>query len=265
MTKILNICIGHQPFPPSFEHYYDYMLGPLPLPEVPRFIHLPQTIFGPHGPSLSEYAQIFCVLQNMDKFLRDETHVRTFHYRRFVSNGQTAIGRACSFPWATTIKKEELAFFQQDFSRDEGEELVNTPTRFPGGVLTQYAEVHPFEDILDFAKFLYERGILSKLHVAGFLREDILIPGSSIAVLTVENFKLINSVLVMASEFKDSPSFTPRTGYQRRNMGFLLERLNSFLLLEGIRQGKIQGGIGKHMIISDSFEITGTDDIFDQQ
>lgn len=265
MTKILNICIGHQPFPPSFEHYYDYMLGPLPLPEVPRFIHLPQTIFGPHGPSLSEYAQIFCVLQNMDKFLRDETHIRTFHYRRFVSNGQTGIGSACSAPWATAIRKEQLEFFQHDFLRDEGEELVNAPARFAGGILTQYAECCPIEDMLDFAKFLSERGILSKFQVAAFLRDDILIPGSSIAVLTVENFKFINSILFLASEFKDSPAFTPRAGFLRRNMGFLLERLNSFLLLEGIKHGKITNRTGKHMIISDSFNISSSGDIFANQ
>jgi hypothetical protein len=263
MTKILNICIGHQPFPPSFEHYYDYMLGPLPLPEVPRFIHLPQTIFGPHGPSLSEYAQIFCVLQNMDKFLRDETHIRTFHYRRFVSNGQTAIGDACSLPWAAAIKKEQLDFFQQDFSRDAGEELVNTPFRFPGGMLTQYADAHPFEDMLNFANFLWRKKILSSLQVAEFLREEILIPGSSIAILSIENFKSIHSILFRACDFMNDPTYKARAGYQRRNTGFLLERLNSFLLLESVRRGKINGRTGKHIVISDSLSISSSNDIFE--
>lgn len=262
MSKILNICVGHKPFPSQYTHYFDYMLSPFPLSTEGRIIVVPRHLFGKNGPALSEYAELFWLLENFNQVLRDETHIRVFHYRRFVSDGQTGLGEVCSFAWAKTVREDQLDLFQSDFARSGGSEIVNAPTRFAGGILSNYARYHHLEDLLDFAKFLSRENILSVLEVAQFLRGDILIPGSSIGVLSIENFRTVFSVLTKASNFINEPNYVARAGYQRRNIGFMLERLNSYLLLKGINEGKIIRKTGVHMIISDSSRVSSTGDIF---
>ncbi len=201
-------------------------------------------------------------MENLTQLLRDETHIRVFHYRRFVSDGQTGLGEACSFEWAKAVQEDQLGFFSADFARSGGGELVNTPYRFNGGILDNYARFHHLEDFLDFAKFLAKEKILSVVEIAQFLQGDILIPGSSISILSVENFISVFSLLSRASNFINEPNYVARAGYQRRNMGFLLERLNSYLLIKGIHEGRILRRTGVHMIISDSPRIRSTGDIF---
>jgi hypothetical protein len=94
MSKILNICVGHKPFPSPYNHYFDYTLSPFPISSDGRVIVVPRHLFGENGPSLSEYAQLFWLLQNLHQVLRDETHIRVFHYRRFVSDDHTGLGEA---------------------------------------------------------------------------------------------------------------------------------------------------------------------------
>lgn len=263
MSKILNICIGHKPFPQAYVHYFDYMLSPFPIASEGRVKVVSHYLFGDNGPSLSEYAQLFWVLANLDHLLNGETHIRTFHYRRFVSDGQTGLGEACSLPWAKTVKENQLGLFSQDFVRSGSGEMVNTVHRFPHErILGQYTIVHHLEDLLVFAKFLMKENILSPIDTAQFLLSDVIIPGSSIGVLSVENFRKIYSVLFKASTFINDPNYIMRTGYQRRNMGFMLERLNSYLLIKGINEGNIMPRTGLHMVVSDDPVISGEEDIF---
>ena len=263
MSKILNICIGHKPFPQAYVHYFDYMLSPFPIASEGRVKVVSNYLFGDNGPSLSEYAQIFWLLANLDHFLNGETHIRTFHYRRFVSDGQTGLGNACSLPWAKTVREDQLELFSRDFVRSGSGEMVNTVISLSDArVLGQYTGVHHLEDLLDFAKFLVKEEILSPGDTAQFLISDRLIPGSSIGILSVENFRKIYSVLFQASAFIKELNYVARTGYQRRNMGFMLERLNSYLLIKGITEGHIAPRMGLHMIVSDDPVIGGSEDIF---
>jgi hypothetical protein len=262
MSKILNICIGHKPFPQAYVHYFDYMLSPFPIASEGRVKVVSHYLFGDNGPSLSEYAQLFWVLANLDHLLNGETHIRTFHYRRFVSDGQTGLGEACSLPYAKMVTENQMALFSHDFERSGGSEMVNTPFKFPESILGQYASVCHLEDLLDFARFLIKENILSASDAAQFLLGNVLIPGSSIGVFSVENFRRIFSVLFKASTFIKEPSYIARAGYQRRNMGFMLERLNSYLLIKGINEGSIEPKTGIHMIVSDSPVIGVAGDIF---
>ena len=109
---------------------------------------------------------------------------------------------------------------------------------------------------------MIKEDILSATDTAQFLRGDVLIPGGSIAVLSVENSRKIHSVLFQASTFINDPNYMARTGYQRRNMGFMLERLNSYLLIKGVNEGSIEPKAGVHMIVSDDPEIGVAGDIF---
>lgn len=262
MTQILNVCIGHQPFPMDFAHYVDYTISPLLLHGVKRLIVVPDDTYGENGSSLSEYAQLFWLYKKLNRVLHGEAYIRTFQYRRFVSDGQTQIGETCSLPFAKFIKTDELKFFHRDFLRSGTMEVINAPCRFAGGILGQYSSSHVLEDLLDFFSFLCKKKILSSLVVARFLREENLVPASSIALLSVENFKRVFSVLFEARNFMYEAGYTSRTGYQRRNMGFMLERLHSCLLLELLLEAKQSANhtlkTGVHMVISESAQISPT-------
>ena len=87
-------------------------------------------------------------------------------------------------------------------------------------------------------------------------------PGSSIGVLSIENFRGVFSVLAKESNFINELNYLARAGYQRRNRPFMLERLNNYLLIKGINEGKITRKIGVHMIISESGRIRSSGNIF---
>lgn len=258
---ILNVCLGHKAFPLSFQNFLDYTISPIPISGVQNLIVVPDEMYGPNGSSLSEYAQLFWLYHNLDKLSQTATHIRTCHYRRFVSAERAGLGKPCSLPFAHVINENELGHFKKNFDRSQVSELVNASFMPRGGILAQYASAHLLEDLIDFSKFLHQKNILSPQHVILFLRENTLIPASSISVLSISNFRWIVSYLIKASDYMNHESFVVRSGYQRRNMGFLLERLNSYLLLEGIRQGKIEKNIGNHMIISDDARISITNEI----
>jgi hypothetical protein len=114
---------------------------------------VPRNLFGENGPTRSEYNGLFWLLENLNQVLRDETHMRVFHYRRFVSDGQTGLGEACSLRYAKIVKENQSESFNQDFARLAGGEMVNAPTRFAGSILGQWARYHHLEDFLDLRNF----------------------------------------------------------------------------------------------------------------
>lgn len=252
-ANTLNICIGHQAFPMHYWHYIDMMVAPNSAAGHPRLTVIPDDIYGPHGNSLSEYAQLFWVHENLATLLNGKTFIRVFHYRRFLSVHPPLCGKkSVNLPWATTLSAEDLGQFEAEFSRFVTGEIFNTPIRLPNGMMEQYREAHLLEDFLRFGAFLIESNILDRAAVSRFMRTDLLIPSSSIGVLRVDSFQEIFSVLRQAADFLHNAFFVPREGYQRRNVGFLLERLNSFLIFERMTQGKSPQSFGYQMLLSES-------------
>jgi hypothetical protein len=84
-----------------------------------------------------------------------------------------------------------------------------------------------------------------------FLTGSVLIPTSSIGTFRSTTLRQILKTLKEAAEFRKTCHFIPRVGYQRRVLGFLLERLNSYLILDRIRSGLSDANFGHHIIISD--------------
>lgn len=252
-ANTLNICIGHQAFPLPYWHHIDIMVAPNALAGHPRLTIIPDELYGPHGSSLSEYAQLFWVHEHLASLLDGRTFVRVFHYRRFISAHPPLCGKkSINLPWVTTLGSDELWQFEAEFDRLVTGEIFNTPIRLPSGVMEQYREAHLLEDFLRFGTFLIESNILDRTAVSRFMRTDLLIPSSSIGILHAESFQEIFSVLRQAANFLNTDFFFPREGYQRRNVGFLLERLNSFLIFERMANGKSPKSFGYQMLLSES-------------
>lgn len=255
----LNICLGHVSFPKRALHHLDIMIGPRLLPEINRFALVPDNLFGPDGSSLSEYAQLIWIYHNLDRLLSDRNYVRIFHYRRFVSPVGVRCGTpSTNQPWSTAITEQQLDFYDAAFERNVVGMTYNSRVKFAGGVIAHYAHCHVLEDFLNFATFLLRENILPPELIPKFLSEEIFIPACNIGVFDAKTFKRIFGIITAASGFLRSPAFVVREGYQRRNCGFLLERLNSFLLLQSCIGDELKIKFGSNIVLSDTSVVSIT-------
>lgn len=253
-----NVCIGHLPFPEKHAHFIDLAISPnVMVGGTKRKAIVPDDIYGENGHSLSEYAQLIWLHQKIDALAPNAEYVNISHYRRFVSPEPVEGNKASNGPWITTIQEDELDAYASCFDRTQNTTCFNTPVKFGDGVLTQYANQHVLEDMLNFVKYLVEIEMFSPVDAAKFLRYDIIIPACSVGIYKVDIFKKLFSYLERAAGFLHSPYFVVREGYQRRSMGFLLERLHSFMILELLGQ---MGKFGQNMMISESQAVTSTVD-----
>jgi hypothetical protein len=255
----LNICIGHKPFPSRMANVIDVHLSPKPIFNFESAIIIPDEQFGPYGDALSEYCQLFWLMRNLDRF----PHVgffRILQYRRFVSKidtGHSVLNAA----WLKGVRESELESFSFDFSRISGGELMNRPFLFPVSVFCQYASAHHAEDFVSFAAYLASEQILSETELVDFFNECLMIPASSIGVFSRNNLVADLRILEVASHFMHTSFFRRRQGYQRRNMGFLLERLHSFLILRSVRNGLRKSSFGFNKLISEDDFCSNTTEI----
>lgn len=255
----LNICLGHLPFPSTHAHYIDLMISPCLVAGAKRFALVEDKKFGPHGSALSEYAQLLWLHEHLDEVAVGYEFIRIFHYRRFVSVTPPKVGsQSENLVWATTISPDNLDIFEADFGRYSEYEVYNTPAQFATGMLGQYAISHVLSDMLRFTDFLLMKGITNPNEAVDFLHQSMLIPSCNIGVWRVETYRLIFGILRDAAQFLYSQDFVSRPGYQRRSVGFLLERLNSYLLLKSIQIDSSRGVYGHNVVISDSLVVSHT-------
>jgi hypothetical protein len=235
------------------------MVSPRIISGVRRLALVEDRLFGPNGSSLSEYAQLLWINENLKSLAGELPYIRIFHYRRFIARDKPRTGKASvNLPWATVITDRELIGYDKAFERTTQGELFNTPAQFSGGMLAQYAASHVIEDMMRFCAFLVEKKIITPPVAAIFLRENIHIPSCNLGVFTQDSFRAIFNVLRRAAEFVFSDHFVAREGYQRRSVGFLLERLNSFLILNRIREGLSAGQLGHNIVISETEVVSAT-------
>lgn len=254
--NVVNVCLAHvQPLPALMQHV-DLLVTPERTLSSPRIAVVPDELFGPNGSALSEYAQLIWLSRNIGDVAAGREFIRIFHYRRFVSQFRPKRGvQAVNQPWSVCIHPDELGHFDACFARDRGSEMFNTRFAFPAGVLGQYAESHLLEDLLSFACFLIQSEILTPASVATLLRREVLIPACNIGVFRRQTFEKIFSTLDRASHVLSSKFFTARTGYQRRNAGYLLERLNSHLILEMVESGEAVSQFGYNVVVSEGADV----------
>lgn len=252
-VNTVNICVGHQPFPvPGF---IDLMISPRPLSALHAAVVADDAAHGPHGSSLSEYSQLLWLYEHFQDVIGGHEFVRIVQYRRFVARRR--IGRRTNHDFARFVTPAELPAQHADFSRATAHELFNGTCAFRGGMLGQYAGAHVLRDMLSFARFLLEEDILDSAGVATFLTSPVTIPASSIGVFRASTLAALLGELRRAAAFLHSSAFIARTGYQRRVLGFLLERLQAHLLLQYLRSttGAKQG---HHIMVLDTGVVTVT-------
>jgi hypothetical protein len=254
----LNICLGHLSFPKEYLRHVDLFVSPKVIAGPDRNAVVPDDTYGPNGHALSEYAQLLWIYKNIDALAPNHSYIRILQYRRFVSPVPIEGVKSTNGPWMTTIQEPGLADCEFCFDRNVSEEIYNTPVHFDQGVLMQYAANHVLQDLLNFTSYLVDTGVFSVLDACAFLRMEQFVPACNVGVFRKDNFKMMYHYIDKAASFMLSPAFVMRDGYQRRSMGFLIERFHSFLIFQFIGQKLSAESFGFNMVLSDTAGVTST-------
>lgn len=150
-------------------------------------------------------------------------------------------------PWTKIVSIESarsLDAFSLTMSGPTGF-LISTIHSVPT-ILADYSSSHIARDFFRFLSEVVDAGLLTDAEATNAALLEGLIPAPSNGTFPVTDFISIMSLLEKAAlRFMDN-GFIQREGYQRRSLGFCLERLNSFCLLRtlfarSIEFGAVQG------------------------
>ncbi|HQX08375.1 MAG TPA: hypothetical protein PKZ19_16405, partial [Zoogloea sp.] len=123
--------------------------------------------------------------------------------------------------------------------------LIAPPLQLPFGLFHQYALAHELVDLLDYTSLAIKSGFLSKAEAADFVKEQVIIPGGS--ELGIYPRQWLGETLSMLSTLGQTflETYESRVSrynsYQVRAVGFLSERLGSFLLMRELNRRYPQG------------------------
>ena len=180
--------------------------------------------------SMSEYYYLFAMRRVLDASPPYDT-IAISQYRRFVAN--RAMGAAATNqPFARVI---DVATAGQD----EVGELIQAKAHgwlissiWNMFVTSQYAKSHILRDWYRFLADAQDGGALAAEDVAGAGLEMRFLPSSSIGVFPAIHLREILVTLEACAITFAHGGFVERGGYQRRVIGFCLERLQSYLILK---------------------------------
>lgn len=208
----------------------------------------------------NEYSSLFFLRRKlMDEASAGDT-ITLCQHRRFVLN--RPMGRqSTNQQWALVLSPSEVV------GLDLGNELLPLAGRsyligsgltLSKGLLQQYAHAHFIRDILRFSSVLVDAEILTDQDVLSFLSQHYLIPSPSCGSFRLECFlEILTKLELAASAFWNNGYKAYQDNYQSRVCSFLLERLNSFLLLKYLheRGENIKQLTGSTILVSDSLVI----------
>ncbi len=223
----------------------------------PRQLIVPDDAFGAplHGAILSEYTQLFGLAEELGRQAGDPgEHIHIFQYRKFLSL-RPGGRRSDNMPYAFAVPGSEAAALfptEDQLAQLEGRLFVG-PALQVRSLAANYGELHLAEDFAGFALCLREVDGFDRQRCDRFIHRDLLLPVPSIGVTRIALFRQHMGILRAAWEVFQRDAYRPRTGYQRRVGGFLLERLHSFLLLEEIEdRSRVRFVQGHQIVVSDS-------------
>jgi hypothetical protein len=207
---------------------------------------------------LNEYAFLFQLRRQLGVNKDTPQLITLYQYRRFlVKEGIGVPSR--NIPWANTLKTSEAIELGELISSMAGPPTnqqfqIGPVIKMPDSLLAQYARHHYCRDILRFCSDLVDAKVLTNQQAFDFLSQKIFIPTPSCGTFSFDFLNEALEILEKAAEvFLNNGYQKHADTYQGRVMGFLLERLNSHLLLEHLKSIGLDASMlsGKMIIISD--------------
>ncbi len=208
----------------------------------------------------NEYSSLFFLRRKMMEEGSAGDTLTLCQHRRFVLNKR--MGRQSqnqSWVWVLSpVEVEGLDLHKEVLPLAGRSYLIGSAFDLPKGIMIQYAQAHFLRDILRFTSTLVDAEILTDQDALLFLTQTQLVPSPSCGSFRLACFLEVFAKLELAANaFWNSGYKAYRDSYQSRVCGFLLERLNSFLLLKYLHeQGEnIKQSTGSTTVVSDSLVI----------
>jgi len=227
MAAHLKLFIGHKP--PDFGLWPGFTYasqhgGDFPLPRDPLLDAISSNV-------LSEYHTLFMLRRKLEESGHNEGLLTICQHRRFVLN--QALGQpALNLPSSWMINAATAASLDtQLLEPRQGDYLIGSPLVLASNILDQYHLHHPLRDLLRFLADLIDAGLINAGDAHNILNLKVFIPVPGCGVFPVRAFLKIFSLLEQCTRAWHAAGYIPRSEYQSRVTGFMLERLNSYLLI----------------------------------
>ena len=250
MSNHLKLFIGHKP--PDFGvwpgfTYASQQGGDFPLPTDTTLDQITSNV-------LSEYLSLFMLRRKLEAEGITEGHITICQHRRFVLNA--AMGeKAVNLPSTQMINAETAAGLDPVLLMPiAGDYLIGSPLVLGTSILNQYHVHHPLRDLLRFLSDLIDAQLIGAADAHNLLNMNVLIPVPGCGVFPIKTFLKIYALLEKCTLAWHASGYVPRTDYQARSTGFMLERLNSYLLICYLTEAGVdfEKAVGHTTVVSES-------------
>jgi hypothetical protein len=258
---ILPVCVGHlEPLFPLWSGFHSIGARPnSPLGEYTQNLRIAELeYYCVDDSDLSEYYHLFKLMRFL-KHKCDPSLVMTgkiliIHYRRFLSSvplGTVSENQIYSHVLRPSMVPRDGNHLLRDVRADW---FCSPVLDLQRTVYEQFANHHPLGELIKFLAALSADGILSNNECRDFLNDRRMIAVCSLGLSPLRFF--INTMEILERAVF---SYLKRwgnpmlEGYQRRVLGFLCERLHSFLLIRELecQNSLTPRSIGYQIVISD--------------
>jgi hypothetical protein len=184
------------------------------------------------GPELSEYATLFALRRHLQASWSasgrpaDADMIGVGHYRRFPVT--RPIGRPSDI--YGVVSSEEFTKLPADTFLPPTGSLLLPSICNVGTVLGQYGRNHVLRDLLHFMAIAIDLDVIAERAAAQWLSQGVMVAAPSIGVYPAGWYVHVLEQLERVVEAFESSAAVPRDGYQRRAVGFCLERLHGMLV-----------------------------------
>jgi hypothetical protein len=250
MSIHLKLFIGHKP--PDFGvwpgfTYASQKGGDFPLPTDPKLDQITSNV-------LSEYLSLFMLRRKLEAEDITDGLITICQHRRFVLN--TAMGvKALNLPTTQMINAQAATGLNTELLMPvAGEYLIASPLVLRNSILNHYHVHHQLRDLLRFLSDLIDAQLLDTAGAHTLLNMNVLIPGPGCGVFPIKTFLKIFALLEKCTLAWHASGYVPRTEYQARSTGFMLERLNSYLLINYLIETGVdfEKVVGHTTVVSES-------------
>jgi hypothetical protein len=231
-------CIGHEL--PSFEPVVDYLFISPKVVNEKKFLHVPDLSLGEsfNGKFLSEYTQLIALsnyLQELDVNPTDSVFI--FQYRKFIALNHQGLSLDPHLFWTYLVNPKLANQYLPNQTQLAllDEKTITGPVLKIRSIVHNYAANHFIEDFSTFVLAMRET-IFTAKECNQFSQSNLFIPAPSMGLFKVKFFIELIQQLTKVWKFFYENYYIERYEYQRRVGGFLLERLNSYLITEALTQ-----------------------------
>jgi hypothetical protein len=246
-------CIGH--VPPVFTPTLPFtMLTPRPLGVRGEIVLADQRFgLGIQGAALAEYSQLFGLQDLLEAGDLVADRLYLFQYRKFI--GLREGGLPATAPWlriAPPAQTRSLMPTEAELHAVSMPVVVGSMFALGSSVAQNYALVHVVDDLVTFAACLPAAGF-EPAAVRRFASFQGLLPSPALCLVDTPLFLAHMRTLRAAwAEYTRGGADVRREGYQMRVAGYLLERLHSHLLCQGLADGtQPHVGLGHRYVVMD--------------